>query len=441
MKQLSNLVFLFAYLSFSASPAFAFQSDDPAVVANRLPAVVELTDGSSVEGNINSFTEADVELSVSEDSAETLNLSFKQISGLDFETPNADTVLNNLENQAQGVVALVDGSQVYLGEISIQNGVAKITTVAGVSIEANVSHLRTISFLGSEPDNEQKQQWANLIDGTLPTSDAIIVSKNGTLQLIEGIVGDISDQHLTFSMESRTAEVALEKIRGVVFYRAERELIEPMCLLTLADASKFQIRKVDLDRSNLNLTTIGGLQFTIDTSQIRRMDFSAGRSVFLSDLIPSTNTWTPLLASSEILEPLKALRIAKFNTDFRGQPLTLSNTPESGLSYLVETIAFEKGIAISGGGRVVFALNKQFKRLSGLVGFQPKTHPSSVVRFVVKTDGQTAISEAMRADETFQPIALDLDVSSTNRISFAVEYEDGRSAGDILHLVDFKVSR
>ena len=72
-----------------------------------------------------------------------------------------------------------------------------------------------------------------------------------------------------------------------------------------------------------------------------------------------------MLASSEILEPLKSLRIAKFNKDFRGQPLTLTNTPESGLSYLVETVAYEKGIAIAGGGRVVFALNEQFKRLSG----------------------------------------------------------------------------
>ena len=441
MKSLSNFVSLLTCVSMFASPVFGFQSDDPAVVANRLPVIVELTDGSSVEGNINSFAEASVELSAPDDAAEPLNLSFKQITSLDFETSGANNNSTDLEIQSQGRVSFVDGSQASIGSIGIQDGVAEITTVAGVSIEANVSNLKTISFLGSDSDNDQKQQWSNLLGEALPTSDAIVVSKNGTLQLIEGIVGDINDQNLTFSIESRTAEVALEKIKGVVFYRAERELTEPMCLLTLADASKFQIRNVDLEGSDLNLTSIGGLQFAIDASQLRRMDFSVGRSVYLSDLIPSTNTWTPLLASSEILEPLKALRIARFNSDFRDQPLMLSSTPESGLSYLVETVAYEKGIAISGGGRVVFALNKQFKRLSGLVGFDPEAHAGSVVRFLVKTDGQTAISEVMRADEILQPIALDLDVSSTDRISFSVEYEDGRSAGDVLHLVDFKVSR
>ena len=447
MKSFLNLVFLITCVSFFASPALGLQSDDPAVVANRLPAVVELTDGSSVKGYINSIGETDVELSVSQDSqgsqdsVDPLNLSFKQITSLNFQNSNARAASTDQESQSQGVVSFVDGSQAYFGSIGILKGIATITTVAGVSIRANVSNLKTISFLGNESGSEQKKQWAKLLNETLPTSDAIVVSKNSTLQLIEGIVGDVSDQHLTFSIESRTAEVALEKIKGVVFYRAEREFTEPTCLLTLTDASRFQIRKIALDRSNLNLTSIGGLQFTIDANQLQRMDFSIGRSVYLSDLIPSTNTWTPLLASTNILEPLKALRIAKFNTDFRGQPLMITNTPDSGLGYLVETVAYEKGIAISGGGRVVFALNKQFKQLSGLVSFQPKAHPSSVVRFVVKTDGQTAISEAMKADEILQPIALDLDVSTTDRISFSVEYEDGRSAGDVLHLVDFKVSR
>ena len=440
MKIFSSIVFLITYVISFASPAFGIQSNDPDVIASRLPAVVELTDGTSVQGNINSVSETDVGLSIEEESTEPIKLAFKQIVSLDFETTDANAVSTDLKNQPKGQVSFVDGSQANIDSLAINDGNATITTVSGVLIDTNVSNLKTVSLLSSE-SNDQQQQWVELLGGELPTSDAIVVSKNGKLQLIEGIVGDINDQNLTFSIESRTAEVALEKIKGVLFYRAERELTEPICSLTLSDSSKFQMRNVVLNGDSLNLITIGGLEFAIDANQLSRMDFSVGRSVYLSDLIPSTNTWTALLASSEILEPLKALRIAKFNKDFRGQPLTLNNKPESGLGYLVETIAYKKGIAISGGGRVVFALNKQFKRLSGLVGFDPKAHAGSVVRFVVKTDGETAISETLRANETPQPIALDLDVSTTDRISFSVEYEDGRLAGDVLHLVDFKVSR
>ena len=170
MKSFLNLVFLITCVSFFASPALGLQSDDPAVVANRLPAVVELTDGSSVKGYINSIGETDVELSVSQDSqgsqdsqdsVDPLNLSFKQITSLNFQNSNARAASTDQESQSQGVVSFVDGSQAYFGSIGILKGIATITTVAGVSIRANVSNLKTISFLGNESGSEQKNSGRN----------------------------------------------------------------------------------------------------------------------------------------------------------------------------------------------------------------------------------------------------------------------------------------
>ena len=104
-------------------------------------------------------------------------------------------------------------------------------------------------------------------------------------------------------------------------------------------------------------------------------------------------------------------------------------------------MAYDKGIAIAGGGRVVFAVNGQFKRLTGLVGFDPAAFIGGEVNFVIKTDGQTAIFEVLRLTEVPRPIALDLSIAETKRVSISVEYADGKPAGDVLHLVDFKVLR
>jgi hypothetical protein len=416
--------------------ALGFQSDDLAAALLKPAVEIQLTDGSVAAGVVSQIDDDGIQLQTG--TAPT-SLTFPQIASVTFA--------HSLGAQAPDspaptkTVTFVDGSKVNIAALQIVGDTATVLTMAQTAIETDVSDLKTINLLGPNATNAQRAQWDQLLDQPMPASDAIVVSKNGSLQLIEGVVGDIDDSRLTFSMQTRTADVALEKIKGVLFYRAKRELTDPLCQLTLTDGSSFAIGKIAIDNGDFEFTSVAGTQFDAAVNQMQRLDFSAGRFVYLSDLVPSTNTWTPLLASPEILESLKALRIAKFNRDFRGQPLTLTSVPPSGLTYLAQKTAYEKGIAIAGGGRVVFAVNGQFNRLTGWVGFDPAAYVGGEVQLVIKTDGQIAIDEVLRVSAVLQPIALDLDITEVNRISIAVEYADGKPAGDVLHLVDFKVLR
>lgn len=445
MKLLTQLAVVVALIFFGGLQVSGVQSNDLDAGATKPPVTVHLTDGSSIESMLWSIGDSSIEIAAE---ATPIQLAFEKIASLSFNSTDnggdrsdASAQLPRLAQSTRGELTFVDQSFAHFRSVVVEGDIARVSTVAGALIETGVANLKTISFIGDQSTDQERDQWKELIAQDLTTSDAIVVSKNGTLQLIEGVVGDISDQHLTFSMETRTAKVGLEKIKGVLFYRAQREFTEPSCQLVLSDDSAISVRTIALKDSQFEVTSTCGLELAVDVSRIDRIDFSIGRVVFLSDLIPSTNTWTPLLASPEIVQPLKSLRLAKFNRDMRGEMLTLRNVPESGLSYLTETVAYEKGIAISGGGRVVFALNGQFKQLTGMVGFDPNAFIGGVVRFEVKTDGQVAISEVMRAEETLQGIALSLDVTETERISISVQYEDGKPAGDVLHLVDLKVSR
>ncbi len=436
---MKRLIVISVWLTLCASQAAGVQTNGLTELTSEQSVSVQFTDGQSAEGTLQSFNESGVDLIVNDT---VMQFPFEQISSLNVNEPVADDTSSDVQaNTKRGKLTFTDGSYAHINAITVQNETANILTAAGLSLDVRASNLSKISWLGDDATESETKQWVELSERNLATSDAIVVSKNGALQLIEGVVGNISDQHLTFSIETRTAEVALKKIKGVIFYRAQREVADPRCQLTLMDDSRLLVRNIGFDGRRFDLTLVGGQSLSVASSFVRRVDFSVVRFVYLSNLIPSTNTWTPLLASPEILKPLKALRVARFDRDFRGQRLTLSRTPESGLKYLAETDAYDKGIAISGGGRIVFALNGQFKRLTGLVGFDPQSHVSAVVRFMIKTDGQTAISEVMRAANTLQPIALELDVLGVRRIAISVEYEDGRLAGDVLHLADLKVSR
>lgn len=437
MKLATAIAAIFLATIFSRGIAFGFQSDDLAASISKPRVEVQLTDGSVTAGTISAIDEDGIELQAGSASAP---LAFEQIASVSFAQSSPKPDLEASTDTA-GTITFVDGSQANIAAMQIVGDTATILTVAQTAIKANISNLSSINFLGADATEAEKKQWKELLGQPMPASDAIVVSKNGALQLIEGIVGDINDSHLTFSMETRTAEVALEKIKGVLFYRAKRELTDPLCKLMLTDGSSFAVRKIEINDGGFVFTSVAGTQLGVALKQLQGLDFSAGRFVYLSDLIPATNTWTPLLASPEILESLKSLRTAKFNRDFRGQQLTLKAIPPSGLAYLSETLAYDKGIAIAGGGRVVFAVNGQFKRLTGLVGFDPAAYVGGEVRFVIKTDGQTAISEVLRVSEVPQPIALDLNIAETKRVSVSVQYADGKPAGDVLHLVDFKLLR
>ena len=441
------IVSLLLLLTVSAlmSPVSAMQSE----VAGEFPTItarVALTDGSVDDVEINSISESGIEVL---DQGAKKTIAFKQVANVSFaldktdQTGNATNGDEGLEaaNRQRGSVTFVDGSEAVLGNVVVAGLEVQLETLSGTNIAAKIAELKMISFLGDETTEQEKKQWDELLAQPQPAADAIVVSKNGALQMIEGVVGDIGQDGLTFTMGTRTADVALEKIKGAIFYRAKRELADPICQCALIDGSLFSVREITLEKDGFRVTSVSGAEFVAKSSQIKRLNFSDSRSVWLSDLVPTTNDWTPLLASPQILESLKSMRLARFNEDFRGDHLTLKSIPQEGLDYLAETQSYDKGIAMSGGGRVVFALNQQFKQLTGLVGFDPDAHAGAVVRFVVKTDGETAISEVLRSDEVLQPIKLDLDVSTTHRISIAIEYEDGNEAGDVLHLADFKVLR
>ena len=244
--------------------ALGYQSDDLAASVSTPTVEVQLTDGSVATGTISAIDEDGIELQAG---SPPIPLAFEQIATVTFSESGVETDPRPGADSA-GTLTFVDGSQANLRALQIVGDTATILTMAETTIEANVSNLKTISFLGADATDAEKSQWNEMLNQPLPTSDAIVVSKNGALQLIEGIVGNINDSHLTFSMETRTAEVALEKIKGLLFYRAQRELTDPLCQLTLTDGSSFRVRKIEIDGGGFVFTTVDGTQLGLSLIHI-----------------------------------------------------------------------------------------------------------------------------------------------------------------------------
>jgi hypothetical protein len=147
------------------------------------------------------------------------------------------------------------------------------------------------------------------------------------------------------------------------------------------------------------------------------------------------------MTSDAILEKLRRLRLARVNQSFAGRPLSLKFYPDNELSFFAETKQFENGYSIQSGGKLAFALNQQYKTLTGWVGFDPAASPSGNVLFKILVDGKVILEKELIHRVTQNPLELNVDIQDADRIVFQVDYHDGRSSGDQLNLVDLKVSR
>jgi len=229
---------------------------------------------------------------------------------------------------------------------------------------------------------------------------------------------------------------------AILFYHAAgRELATPTCQIILTDASKAVVRRLSWKNQSCVATLVCGTELTIPLESISLLDFSLGRDEFLSQIEPSTNDWSALLTSSAVVEKLRRLKLARANESFKGLPLALKFSPQQGLTFVSQTRQFEHGYAIQGGGKLAFSLGGRYRKLTGLVGFDPAANITGHVKFTLLVDGKPVLEQELVHRTMKNPIQLDFDIKDAKRVVFQVDYQDGRSTGDQLHLVNLKVSQ
>jgi len=294
----------------------------------------------------------------------------------------------------------------------------------------------------AESDPDKLRQWDEFIPSFTAPSDAIVAEKNEALQAIEGIVGDVGDDGFDFQMGGRQVTVKAEKLTGVIFYRADRELPETLCEIRLNDDSNIAAAQISMVEESINVVTGTGDLIALPIDIIASIDLSAGRAIYLSDLLPTTNDWKPLVASPTHLESLSKLNQSIANESFAGQPLSLRTIPSDGLDFLATTQTYSKGFAISAGGRLAFNLNGQFQRLTALTGFDPEMDAlAGKVKIEIQVDQKIAMSAVLDNRQLIEPFPVDVDLTNAKRLVIRVNYHDGRSVGDRIHFVDARLSR
>ena len=402
------------------------------IASAQTPTAEVLTiDGGQIAGTIVEVTVDQLKL---ETDAGAKTVELEQIESIKFPESGA----SKLPEKA-AKFQLLDGSSVFIDKYKYAGKKIEATLSTGEVVSISKRNVSSIVFTGDQKTIQKQVDQIKQDDSI--AADTLVVIRGEKFNAIEGIVKELDQDSVQFAIDDQSADVPISKLAAITFFKAgKNDYSTPLATCVLSDTSRIKLRSFKIGTKHFALTSLTGELFNVDFFKVAALEFSSTVAVPLSELAPSTNDWTPLLAGSGIVGKLRQLRLAKFDQSFNGQPLSLefprpAAEVEAGKARTM-TREFESGIAIQGGGRVAWRLDGNYQSLSGLIGFSPQANEFGDVKVRIRVDGDVVFEQELAKKSMSEPEAFEIDLTDKRRMIIEIDYADGRSIGDVIHLVN-----
>ncbi len=377
-------------------------------------------DGQTVAGQIASLDARQVVLR--SDAGET-TLALGSLAALARRDANTDA-----RRKAKLWVELVDGSGLAAVDYAVQGDTARLTLCSGVAAEMPSRNVQWVRFSAPAADDEKlDKQWTDII-ATKATADLLVVRKNGALDYLEGVQGDVDADTCSFELDKEVIPVKRPKVEGIVYFRrAGAQLPEAVGQLATADGSRLALRAIELKDDAVHLTTPGGVAFDVPLSEVVRFDFSLGKIAFLSDLTVESATTVPYLDFKEPPAAIVASYQFRRDASFEGNPLRLDGK------------VYRKGLSLQSRSVLAYKLPGKFRLFKSVVGIDDSVRETGDVHVEIKGDGKVLWQgDIMSADAAQE---LEVDVAGVKRLEIVVDYGEDSSFGDWLDFADARVTK
>lgn len=320
-------------------------------------------------------------------------------------------------------IELVDGSKLTAANLTIQKRVATLAIQGGEPVELPAKIIRRVRFAAG--DDRQTAAWPDNVAES-STADLLAVRKNGNVDFLSGIVGDLTAETVEFQFSGETIPVKRAKVDGFILFQKEADkLPDAVCIVQDARGWHLQAKSVALADESLDVTLLSGAVVKEPWAMVRRLDYSSGKVTYLSDLEPQSVQWTPFIKFSPSFEGLSHYYGLRRDEGREHQPLRIAGK------------TFSKGLSIYSRTLVTYRLPIGIKRFQAVAGIDDAVREDGVVRLEISADGKSLFAQTINGSTP--PVALDLDVSGARKLSILVDYGDDFDAGDYLNLGDARM--
>lgn len=322
------------------------------------------------------------------------------------------------------VVQLADGSVVHGQRYVTERRLAKIVLVGGEIVETPVESVQNV-LCGALQATELRSEWSRLA-AMKNDADILVIRSGGGLDYQKGVLHDVTDEVVRFDLDGKVLPAKRTKVFGFVYHHSAASMPSAICRITDAAGSIWPVRSLSFDKS-LQWTTPAGAKVSQLCENIARIDFSAGKLLYLSDLKPDSIAWTPYFGVGEPPAAMKRLFAPRFDRGFDSPSLRLGG------------MVYPKGIALRSRTELVYRLPERYSRFMAVVGIADGVRPGGKVRLVVRGDDKVLFEGVFTGNNA--PRSIDVDVADVRRLTILADFENGINQADHLLLCNARMSK
>lgn len=362
------------------------------------PVVVHLLDGKSLEGTwVNLQGDG---LSLRSINAQTLEtIAHSSLLRIDFQP-----AVGQSQDMPPLRVLMSDGSRI--AATSIESDGREVTVSASERPSFKCPATELVGILFAKVTDAEAARWYSLAAETRAT-DILTVVKNEKPFDLEGIIGSIREDGLDFILDGDTLPVKRERIRAALFANRGRRPVDAAVIEVIdRSGSRWNVERVESKGDQLDLVR-GDERWSIPFQQVRRIDYSRGRLVFLSDL-----------------EPVLTQHFPFFDVAWSvGRDVSLLNRP-----LRLGDRVFTKGLAVHSRTSLTYELDTPYRRLDGLVGIDADAGPLGDAVVVIRGDDRELLKARIRAGEP--PLSMNVPLDGVKRVTLVADFGERFDLGD-----------
>jgi len=380
------------------------------------PAVeVHTLDGRTVAGELTGLDAAELTIATAEGETKLPVEALLWVSPKDPPKPPEQPPAVRIE--------VVDGSSLAAAEYAVADGDAKVKLADGLQLGLPVARVANVRF--GEQTSALAEQWSRLL-ATGASNDLLVVGRDDALDYHKGIVRQVTEEQVHFEFEGDVLPVKRTKVYGLIYYRPPAgALPEAVCGIVDASDSCWQVRTLSLS-DQLHWETPAGLSVARPPASIRKIDFSRGKILYLTDLEPERLDFTPFFGTAKELPVIAQFFGPRANKSLSGGPLKLGQK------------VYENGLALHSRTEITYRLPGRFSRLKATAGIDEAVRPHGHVRLVVRADENVLLEQTLTGEDE-QPLAIDLDLTGARRLSILVDFGDKTDIADHLDLCEARI--
>lgn len=407
-----------------------------ATAATAVEVAATRLDGTAITGELRAWNDNTVVIAAP---AGDQRIGTDQLISLRWQTAT-EAATGSAENF--GLAELVDESIIPINSLRVTGRIATLSlSQPGESrdnrVIAPTAQLAAVRF--QKLAGELALQWDDIRRLNAPTDLLAVLKRDGkSLDYVGGVIGDVSAEKIEFKLEGEPTRVDRSKVAGIVYYRKDRPTsAEPRIVVHGRSGLRASAANIELNGPLVKITTTAGAKLVWPIDDVELADFSAGKLMYLSDIEPASQRWTPLVGL-----PAGVTLAAEYGQPRRdrsayGGPLTLAAKDGDSTAAVGATRSFNKGLALRSRTEIVYRVPAGFRRFIATAGIDPATSASGNVRLAIYGDDRPLLETDIAGNEPPRPI--ELEIANVKRLKIVVDFGQNLDTGDWLNLCDARI--